>query len=258
MMPAPDWRSRTRLLYGDGGASRIAGSTVLVAGLGAVGSAAVEALARSGVGCLVLVDFDVVEPSNLNRQLYALQSTVGRAKCDLARERVLDINPDCDVVPLPERLPAAPDALERLLEPLPQPVVIIDAIDDIGAKAALIMHGLRIGVPVISSMGAARRHDPSQVRTGSLGEVSGCPLAKGLRRALREFLSNSDGFPGLHVEDIPASCLTCVYSREAPAPQISVPEFGPRAMGSSMCVTGTFGLAAAAAALGRCIGQDGG
>ena len=257
MTPLPDWRSRTRLLYGDAGASLIADSTILVAGLGAVGSAAVEALARTGVGHLVLADFDMVEPSNINRQLYALQSTIGRAKCDVARERVLDINPDCDVVTMPVRLPSAPDALERLLEPLPQPVVIVDAIDDIGAKAALIMHGLRIGVPVVSSMGAARRFDPSQVRTGSLGEVSGCPLAKGLRRALRELLSNSDGFPDLHVEDLPASCLTCVYSREAPAPQIFAPEFGPRAMGSSMCVTGAFGLAAAAAALGRCGGQDG-
>ena len=257
MIPVPDWRSRTRLLYGDAGASLIADSTILVAGLGAVGSAAVEALARTGVGHLVLADFDMVEPSNVNRQLYALRSTVGRAKCDIARERVLDINPDCDVVTLPVRLPSAPDALERLLGPLPQPVVIVDAIDDVGAKAALVMHGLRIGVPVVSSMGAARRHDPSQVRTGSLGDVSGCPLARGLRRALRELLSNSGGFPGLHVEDIPASCLTCVYSHEAPAPQISAPEFGPRAMGSSMCVTGTFGLVAAAAALGRCSGQDG-
>ena len=249
MMSTPDWRSRTRLLYGDAGASLIADATILVAGLGAVGSVAVEALARTGVGHLILADFDVVEPSNINRQLYALQSTIGRAKCDVALERVRDINPDCDVVPLPERLPSDPYALERLLEPLPHPVVIVDAIDDIGAKAALVMHGLRIGVPVVSSMGAARRFDPSQVRTGSLGEVSGCPLAKGLRRALRELLSNSDGFPGLHVEDLPASCLTCVYSHEAPAPQISAPEFGPRAMGSSICVTGTFGLAAAAATM---------
>lgn len=249
MMSTPDWRSRTRLLYGDAGASLIADATILVAGLGAVGSVAVEALARTGVGHLILIDFDTVEPSNINRQLYALQSTSGRAKCDVALERVRDINPECDVVPLPERLPSDPYALERLLGQLPSPGVIVDAIDDIGAKAALVMLGLRLGVPVVSSMGAARRFDPSQVRTGSLGEVSGCPLAKGLRRALRELLSNSDGFSGLHVEDLPASCLTCVYSHEAPAPQVSAPEFGPRAMGSSICVTGTFGLAAASAAL---------
>ena len=256
MMPAPDWRSRTRLLYGDADASRIADATVLVAGLGAVGSAAVEALARTGVGHLVLVDFDVVEPSNINRQLYALESTIGQAKCDVAQARVRDINPGCDVVLLPERLPHDSDQLAALLAPLPSPSVIVDAIDDIGAKAVLIMHGLRIGVPVVSSMGAARRFDPSQVRTGCLADVSGCPLAKGLRRALRELLAANGGFPGLHVEDLPASCLTCVYSGETPAPQVSAPEFGPRAMGSSICVTGTFGLAAAAAALKSVVGGN--
>ena len=255
MTTIPDWRSRTRLLYGDAGASLIADATFLVAGLGAVGSAAVEALARTGAGHLVLIDFDAVEPSNINRQFYALQSTIGRAKCEIARERVLDINPDCDVVAVPQRLPADLVALEAMLASLPHPAIIVDAIDDIGAKAALVMHGLRAGVPVVSSMGAARRFDPSQVRTGSLGKVSGCPLAKGLRRALRELLSDTNAFPGLHVEDLPASYMTCVYSGEAPAPQVSAPEFGPRAMGSSICVTGAFGLVAAAAALNRLLGR---
>ena len=203
MTATPDWRSRTRLLYGDGGAARIAEATILVAGLGAVGSVAVEALARTGVGHLVLVDFDVVEPSNINRQLFALQSTIARPKCDVAMERVRGINPDCDVTLLPEKLPADQNALAVLLEPLPRPDVIVDAIDDVGAKAALIMHGLRMGVPVVSSMGAARRFDPLQVRTGTLGEVSGCPLAKGLRRELRELLASADGFPGLYVENLP-------------------------------------------------------
>ena len=143
--------------------------------------------------------------------------------------------------------------LAQLLASLPAPGVIVDAIDDIGAKAALVMHGLRMGVPVVSSMGAARRFDPSQVRTGCLADVAGCPLAKGLRRALRDLLSTTGGFPGLTVENLPASYLTCVYSHEAPAPQVSVPEFGPRAMGSTICVTAAFGLAAAAAALRRIV-----
>jgi tRNA A37 threonylcarbamoyladenosine dehydratase len=231
------------------------GSRVAVFGLGGVGSFCAEALARAGVGSLDLVDNDVITVSNINRQFYALQSTIGRAKCEIARERVLDINPDCDVVAVPQRLPADPVALEAMLASLPHPAIIVDAIDDIGAKAALVMHGLRAGVPVVSSMGAARRFDPSQVRTGSLGKVSGCPLAKGLRRALRELLSDTNAFPGLHVEDLPASYMTCVYSGEAPAPQVSAPEFGPRAMGSSICVTGAFGLVAAAAALRQIVGR---
>ena len=249
MTDRPDWRSRTRLLYGDEGAERLAAGKVLVAGLGAVGSFAVEALARSGVGGLTLIDFDAVEPSNANRQLFALHSTLGQPKCALARDRVLDINPDCDVALCAERLPDDPDALAAILSDLPAPDVIVDAIDDIGAKAALILHGLRRGIPVVSSMGAARRRNPALVRTGALREVAGCPLAKGLRRVLRAHFAAGD--PALAVETLPADRLACVYSAEAPVPQPVAPECGPRAMGSSVCVTGAFGLAAAAAVLER-------
>ncbi len=239
--PKPDWRSRTRLLYGDEGAARIAEATVLVAGLGAVGSVAVEALARSGVGRLLLVDFDVVEPSNINRQLYALHSTLGLAKGEVAAARVHDINPACEVSVLAARLPGDADGVGEGLSSFPRPDVIIDAIDDIEATAALIVHGLRASVPVVSSMGAARRIDPSKVRAGALAEVSGCPLAKGLRRALRARLGDA--------VDLPVPRLACVYSVEPPQPQTAAPEDGPRAMGSSMCVTGAFGFAAASAAL---------
>ena len=249
MTPRPDWRSRTRLLFGDEGAARLAAGKVLVAGLGAVGSFAVEALARSGVGGLVLVDFDAVEPSNVNRQLYALHSTLGQPKCALARDRVRDINPDCDVSLCAKRLPDDPDALAALLADLPPSDVIVDAIDDIGAKAALILHGLRSGIPVVSSMGAARRRNPALVRVGALREVAGCPLAKGLRRALRAHFAATA--PALTVETLPADRLTCVYSAEAPVPQPAAPECGSRAMGSFICVTGAFGLAVAAAVLER-------
>ena len=247
-----DWRSRTRLLFGDEGAARIAAGKVLVAGMGAVGSFAVEALARSGVGDLSLVDFDVVEPSNVNRQLYALHSTLGQPKTALARARVLDINPACAVSVREVRLPGDPAALAPLLADLPRPDVIVDAIDDIGAKAALIVHGLRAGIPVVSSMGAARRRHPALVRTGALRDVAGCPLAKGLRRALRALFAEP-GDADLSVEALPASRLTCVYSAEPPAPQPAAPECGPRAMGSTVCVTGAFGLAAASAVLERLV-----
>ncbi len=227
----------------------MAEASVFMAGIGAVGSVAVEALARTGVGRLVLADFDVFEPSNLNRQLYALNSTLGRPKGEVAAARVRDINPGCEVVFLNVRIPGDPDEVGRLLSGIPRPDAIVDAIDDIDAKAALIVHGLGVGVPVVSSMGAARRLDPSQVRTGAVSEVSGCPLAKGLRRRLREILAAHPVPPVAALEEIPASRLACVYSREPPRPQPHAPECGSRAMGSTMCVTGAFGFAAAAAAI---------
>ena len=241
---ASDWRSRTKLLYGEEGSGRIASAAVFVAGLGAVGSFAVEALARSGVGQMVLVDFDAVEPSNINRQLYALSSTVGKTKCDIARGRVLDINPSCEVRCFDSRVSADVQEAAALILREGRPAVIVDAIDDVDAKVALMLAGLSLGIPVVSSMGAARRVDPSQVRSGCLGEVSGCPLAKCVRKALRAKLTD-----GLSPETISREQIACVFSKEPPKPQIFVPEFGPRAMGSSICVTGAFGLSVAAEAL---------
>lgn len=241
---AIDWRSRTKLLYGEEGAGRIASGAVFVAGLGAVGSFAVEALARSGVGRMALVDFDAVEPSNINRQLYALSSTVGKRKCDIARGRVLDINPACEVRCSDSRVSADAQETAALILREGRPDVIVDAIDDVDAKVALILAGLSLGIPVVSSMGAARRVDPSQVRAGGLGEISGCPLAKCVRKALRAKLADG-GAP----EAIQREKVVCIFSKEPPKPQIFVPEFGPRAMGSGICVTGTFGLVLAAEAL---------
>lgn len=242
------WRSRTILLYGDDGAERIAASSVLVAGLGAVGSAAVEALARSGVGSLTLVDFDVVEPSNINRQLCALRSTIGQPKTEIVAARVTDINSSCRVVAVRDRIPADIAEARTFLAALPRPDVIIDAIDDVEAKAALISAALADGIPVVSSMGAARRFDPSKIRTGVLGDVTGCPLAKALRRALRAKIASVE--ESGYAPPIPdPSGVMCVYSAEPPAKQSAVKANEPRAMGSSMCVTATFGMAAAFTAL---------
>lgn len=239
------WRSRTELLYGEDGSARIAGMSILVAGLGAVGSAAVEALARSGVGSLTLVDFDVVAPSNINRQLCALRSTIGQPKCEIVAARVADINPSCNVTAERGRIPPTPEEARQFLASLPRPDVIVDAIDDVGAKAALIATAAAEGIPIVSSMGAARRFDPTKVRIGTIGEVAGCPLAKALRHALRAMISAQDTDMRTGV----VRGLTCVYSTEPPAKQPPSDPGEPRAMGSSMCVTATFGMAAAYAAL---------
>lgn len=241
-----DWRSRTKLLFGEDGADRIAAGSVIIAGLGAVGSFAAEALARNGVGHLILIDFDTVEPSNVNRQLYALSSTVGKSKTDIALERILDINPNCDVKILQSKIASEEAQVADTLEIFGEVDIILDAIDDVEAKTALMLYGITREIPIVSSMGAARRLNPTLVRTGALKDVNSCPLAKCVRKSLRAKLTAA-GITGL--ESLDEEKICCVYSTEKPLPQVYIQECGPRAMGSSICVTGTFGLTAASAVL---------
>lgn len=234
--------SRLEMLIGEAGVKRLAESRVVVAGLGAVGSFAVEALARSGIGHLRLVDFDCVEPSNINRQLYALHSTLSLPKAKLAAQRVNDISPSCQVEPLEERINN-----ENILSFLiPRPDVVVDAIDTVCDKVSLLWACLSHGIPIITSMGAARRFDPTCVRVGAIEAIHGCPLAKKVRKGLIQA-----GFDEKHM----GKALRCVYSVEPAMAQITRihPGKAPsRAMGSSICVTGVFGLVLAREAL-RCI-----
>lgn len=240
----PDDRfSRTRMLIGSAAVTRLADARVVVVGLGAVGSYAVEGLARAGVGRLRLVDFDAVEPSNLNRQLFALHSTLGLPKTEVARARVADINPDCEVETL-----ALCVGAENLDAVLTAPVdLVVDAIDALDAKAALLAAALERGVAVCSSMGAALRLDPSRVRATRLSETSVCPVARRLRRAL--------GKMGLD-----AGAVRCVFSDESPrtAVEPSSPSVEGRkpALGSFATVTGIFGLTLAHLALETLLGED--
>ncbi len=176
------WYSRTELLLGEAALARLAASRVVVFGLGGVGSFAVEALARAGVGHLRLVDHDVVGPSNLNRQLYALRSTLGRPKAEVAAERVRDINPDCDVEPRVAFIHT--DTLPELLEPRPD--AVIDAIDSLTCKVALMRTAHEAGIPILSAMGAGGRRDSSQLRVGDLSHTRLCPLAARVRKELRK------------------------------------------------------------------------
>ena len=242
--------SRTELLLGPDAVERLASCRVLVAGLGAVGSYAVEGLARAGVGSLRLVDFDVVQPSNINRQLYAMDSTVGKPKVELAQTRVLDINPDCRVEALcvfvdEETLPA-------LLEGPPH--VVIDAIDSLNPKVNLLQTATLTTAHVISSMGAASRTDPAYVRVGDLWTSHGCPLARLIRKRLRR-----------------RGCkrpIHCIYSTEPPSKpgvdEATVEQARPehfhrgrprRPLGSFSCLTGMFGLMAASEAISHLLGE---
>ena len=196
-MSATDRLTRTRMLLGDEGLSRLQNAAVMVVGLGAVGGYALEALARSGIGRLVLVDFDVFDESNINRQILALTSTVGQKKTEVARRRVLDINPDC-IVETRDMFVNA-DTLPQLLD-IPVDFVV-DAIDALNPKCCLMEALYERGISFISSMGAALKTDPSFIKCGTLSASKNCGLAKFIRKRLRK--------RGLEI-----SRINCVYSDE--------------------------------------------
>lgn len=229
---------RIELLLGADKVARLQNSFVTIVGIGAVGGYALESLARSGVGRFRLIDFDVVEQSNINRQLLALGSTVGRPKVEVARERVLDINPACQVEAM--RIFAHVDSFDQIFDQKPD--IVIDAIDSMNPKVELLAYLRERNIPVISSMGAALRHDPSYIRVGNLTEATVCPLAKLVRKHLRRRGSDTE--------------LLCVYSVE-PRAELGVPgqekraEFDElnlergrkrRELGSLPTITGIFGL----------------
>lgn len=173
--------SRLELLVGSAGLARLADASVAVFGLGGVGSFAVEALARAGVGRLTLVDFDDICPTNVNRQLHALTGTIGRAKVQVMAERCRAINPAARIEPVKEFY-GPKNADELLGRGLDQ---VLDCIDSITAKLHLLEQCSLRGLPVISSMGAANKLDPTQVAVADLAETHKCRLARVMRKELR-------------------------------------------------------------------------
>jgi tRNA A37 threonylcarbamoyladenosine dehydratase len=228
-----------RRLYGDAGYARVRAARVAVVGLGGVGSWAVEALARSGVAQLVLIDFDHVAESNINRQVQALGATLGMAKGEALRQRIADIHPGCDV-----RL------VDAFVEPgnwpalLPGPVdTLIDACDQSSAKLALAEWAVREGVPLLTVGAAGGKQSAELVEVDDLAAVTHDPLLASLRQRLRK-----QGAPRLGKMGV-----RCVFSREAvlaTAGQCdSDGSLNCAGYGSSVAVTATFGLVAAGEAL---------
>jgi tRNA threonylcarbamoyladenosine dehydratase len=173
---------RAARLLGDDGIARLSRSTVTVFGVGGVGSFAAEALVRSGVGRLILVDFDRICVTNVNRQLHAMKGTLGKPKVEVMAERLRSINPDAVIETRAEFYAAETSA--RLL--VPEPDVVIDAIDNVAAKMHLIATCVRDRVRIVSAMGAAARLDPTAVRVADLSETKVDPFARELRRLLRK------------------------------------------------------------------------
>ena len=193
----PDAFSRERMLLGEEAGERLQKSHVIVFGLGGVGSFAVEALARAGVGELTLVDHDTVSLTNLNRQLYALHSTLGRWKAEVACERVRDINPGCRVHVIPEFY--LPEHAERFWGARYD--YIVDAIDTVSAKIDLACRAQEMEIPIIASMGTGNKLDPSRFEVADIYDTQVCPLCRVMRRELKK-----RGVKKLKV----------VYSREEP------------------------------------------
>lgn len=174
--------SRTELLFGKENMERLAHSRVAVFGIGGVGGYTVEALARSGVGTLDLIDDDKVCLTNINRQIHATRKTVGKYKADVAKERVLEINPHA-VVNVYKTF-YMPDTADRF--DFTQYDYVVDAIDTVTGKLELAEQAEKCGVPIISSMGAGNKMDPTAFRVADIYKTSVCPLAKVMRRELKK------------------------------------------------------------------------
>ena len=228
--------SRTQLLLGVEAMEKLKGARVAVFGIGGVGGYVCEGLVRSGVGAFDLVDDDKVCLTNLNRQIIATRKTVGKYKVDVMRERMLEINPDCDVrvhkcFYLPET------AAEFNFSDYDY---VVDAVDTVTAKVTLVLEAQKAGVPIISCMGAGNKLDPSRFRVADIYKTQGCPLARVMRTALRKRgvkklkVVYSDEIPTRPIEDMSINCRShcicppgakhkCTERRDIPGSTAFVP-----------------------------------
>lgn len=194
-----DWCERTTLLLGEERVARLQGVHVLVVGLGGVGGYTAEMLARSGVGRMTIVDADIVQPSNINRQIVALHSTIGMPKASALAERLRDINPQLKLEVVEEFL--KDENMVSLLDRHRYDYVV-DAIDSLSPKVYLIALTLQRGYPIISSMGAGAKSDPAQVQVADLSKSYNCALARALRKRLRK-LDIKRGLPVVFSSELP-------------------------------------------------------
>ena len=217
---------RTGLLLGEENMATLQKSTVMIIGIGAVGGYVLEAIARAGIGHIILVDFDTFDETNINRQILALTSTIGRKKVDVARERIQEINPDCHVecFDLFVDSHTLPDLLSH------QADIVIDAIDSLNAKCCLIEELVNRQIPFISSMGAALKTNPSHIKLSTLDKTKNCGLSRLLRQRLRR-------------RSVDITQVKCVYSDEPAQNDALIRQDGTRnILGSLPTITAIFGL----------------
>lgn len=244
-------------LYGEAGAGRLAGAHVCIVGVGGVGSWAVEALARTDVRQLTLIDLDNVAESNTNRQIQALGQEYGRAKIDVLKDRIALINPRCQVHCIEDFVDE-----ENVRELVPADAVVLDCIDQVRAKAALISLCRQRGQFVVTSGAAGGRVNPLLIKTGDLGRITGDPLLASVRYRLRK----AYGFPKRGAKPgklPPAFNVAAVYSDEpVKKPMAGTCEVDPQTQGlacsgygSGVVVTASMGMAAASIALNYLVGK---
>lgn len=216
--------SRTELVIGSDGLEKLKTSNVIVFGLGGVGGYVVEALVRSGLGAITIVDNDSIAITNLNRQIIATNSTIGQSKVDAFERRILDINPDCKVTKMKVfYLPETADQID-----LSRYNYVVDCIDTVTAKIELAVRCQNLGVKLISSMGTGNKLDPSLLKVADISKTSVCPLARIMRRELSK--------RGVRH-------LKCIYSTEEPVNSgIQDDESGKRVPGSTAFVPSSAGL----------------
>lgn len=196
------WTERTELLVGPEGLGRLRAAAVAVVGCGGVGAAAAEMLARASVGHIALIDSDCISESNINRQLPALHSTVGLSKADVLVGRLKDINPDLDIVTVNDFL-TEENVAEIIGSLFPgMDLYVVDAIDTLSPKIALIQYCLSKGVPMVSSMGAGAKFDATAVRVADISKTYECPLAHMLRKRLGR-LGIRTGFQAVFSTEVP-------------------------------------------------------
>lgn len=228
--------SRTSLLLGPEKLEKLLNAKVCIAGLGGVGGYAFEAIVRAGVGTIIIIDFDTVDISNCNRQILALDSTLGLPKVDVALGRAKDINPDIIVYKYYTKITY--DNVNNIIQPNTD--FVIDAIDDVAGKTALIEFLYSNNIPFISCMGAAKAFDPLSLRIADISKSQYCPLARVIRKRLKE----KNIIKG----------VTCVYFHEERISNRSDSDKG-NIPGSLSYMTGIMGLAAAGFAIKYLIGR---
>jgi len=226
-----NWLSRTELLVGKEKLKKLKSSSVLIVGLGGVGSYAAEMICRAGIGSLTIVDGDTIHTSNRNRQLLALKSTEGKSKAELMAERLSDINPGLDLLSFNEYLKD-----DRMIEILDRGYdYVVDAIDTLSPKVFLIWHALQRKYPVVSSMGSGGKFDPLKIDIADISETTDCTLARILRKRLHK-LGVRQGF-------------TAIYSPETTDKSRIVPATGEQnkasIVGTLSYMPAAFGIACA-------------